>query len=51
MDKDSEDEIDLNQFSKLCMKIGEPASRRIQGQRKGNSGKLQRDGPIAKPPS
>ncbi|XP_070026484.1 uncharacterized protein [Nicotiana sylvestris] len=49
-DEESDNELDLNQFSKLCLKIGEPASRRIKGSRKGNTGKLQRDGPIAKPP-
>lgn len=49
-DEESDNEVDFNQFSKLCLKIREPASRRIQGHRKGNSGKLQRDGPIAKPP-
>lgn len=48
-DEDSDYEVDLNLFSKLCLKIGEPASRRIQGQRKGNNKKLQSDGLIAKP--
>lgn len=49
-DEESDNELDLNQFSKLCLKIGEPASRRTKGSRKSNTGKLQRDGPIAKPP-